>query len=207
VPVAVLGWLTAAIVSATAAWGFFDNVAVEEFHARATMPCADGRTHEICSPPAGEKIDLVLKDTGRNLFLARRQISLDIRSLPKVIGGTPYGKWLTAGEWNEWLRAGGWESHFAADDVKALELPADSTDFRTPAVTAVPGGTDRVHMLLVPLLNMVFPFGLLVIAIRFVLRSILAVTGWVTVDPDAAHVDEELAHAHEGSGAASGVKS
>ncbi len=188
VPVAVLGWMTAAIVSATAAWGFFDNIAVEDFHVRADR----GVT-------ASEKIDAVVKDTGRNLFLATRQVSLDVRSLPKVLGGTPYAKWMTPKEWNTWLREGGWEAHFAAEDVKALELPEDATDFRDPAVTAVPGGTERVHMLLVPLLNMVFPFGLLVIAIRFVLRSILAITGWVRVDPDAAHSDEELVHAHDHS--------
>jgi hypothetical protein len=186
VPVAVLGWMTAAIVSATAAWGFFDNIAVEDFHVKADH-----------STTASMKIDAVLKDTDRNLFLARRQLSLDIRSLPKVLGGTPYAKWMTPQEWNDWLHEGGWESRFAAEDVKALELPADATDFREPAVTSVPGGTDRVHMLLVPLLNMVFPFGLLVIAIRFLLRSILAITGWVKVDPDAVHSDEELVHAHE----------
>jgi TRAP-type C4-dicarboxylate transport system permease small subunit len=186
VPVAVLGWLTAAIVSATAAWGFFDNIAVEDFRVRADR----GVT-------ASQKIDAVLKDTDRNLFLARRQLSLDVRSLPKVIGGTPYAKWMTASEWNAWLRGGGWEQHFAAEDVKALELPEDGATFRNPAVTAVPGGTEVVTKLLVPLLNMVFPFGLLVIAIRFLLRSILAVTGWVKVDPDAAHSDDELVHAHE----------
>ncbi len=197
VPVAVLGWMTAAIVSATGAWGFFDNVAVEEFHVQATMPCPDGDKHKICSPPAGTKIDHVWKDTGRNLFLAGRQLSLDLKSLPKVLGGTPYAKWLGPKEWNQWLRDGGWDKHFDPADVKAMELPEDSGDFRNPAVTAVPGGTERVHMLLVPLLNMVFPFGLLVIAIRFLIRSILAITGWVKVDPDAAHSDEELAHAHE----------
>ncbi len=188
VPVAVLGWMTAALVSLFAAWGFFDTVAVEEFHVPPTMA-------------ASAKVDRVLEDTSRNLSLATKQISLDARSLPRVLGGTPYAKWLTPQDWNAWLRGGDW-SHFKAEDVKALELPEDgSVDFRTPAVTAVPGATEQIRMLLTPLLNFVFPFGLFVIALRFVLRSILALAGWVNVDPDAAHGDEDLAHAHEESGA------
>lgn len=194
VPVAVLGWLMAAVVSGAAAWGFFDDLVVEELDAPASVPCPGDAT-KSCPATAGSKIHHVIDDTGRDLFLAGRQLSLDTRSFPKVLGGTPYAKILTPKEWNEWLRAGGWEEHFKAEDVKALELPEDgSIDFRTPAVTAVPGATERIHMLLVPLLNMVFPFGLLVIAIRFVLRSLLALGGWVSVDPAAAHGgDQELA--------------
>jgi TRAP-type C4-dicarboxylate transport system permease small subunit len=199
VPVAILGWVTAAVVSGSAAWGFFDNLAIEDFHAPTSTVCP-GETTKKCPAPPGVKIDHVLADTGRNLFLARRQLALDLRSLPKVLSGTPYAKWLTATEWNEWVREGGWESRFSAEDVKQLELPPDYKEFRQPAVTSIPGASgERIHMILVPLLNMVFPFGLVVIAIRFLIRSILALTGWVKVDPDAAHSDEDLVHAHEQS--------
>jgi TRAP-type C4-dicarboxylate transport system permease small subunit len=194
VPVAVLGWMTAAVVSGAAAWGFYDDLAVEDFHAPADMP-------------AGAKIERVNHDIGIDLFLARKQMALDLRAFPKVLGGTPYGKFLTPKDWNEWLRDGGWESHFAAEDVKALELPEDgSIDYRTPAVTSIPGGTEKIHMILVPVLNLVFPFGLLVIAIRFILRSLLALSGWVKVDPNAAHGDEELAHLHDQSPQAEAVE-
>lgn len=199
VPVAVLGWLTAAFVSLTAAWGFFDNLAVEDFRAPTSLPCPDA-PEKSCTAPWRSKVDKVLEDTGRNMFLAGRQLSLDLRSLPKVLAGEPYASWLTPREWNEWLRGGGWEKHFKAEDVKALELPEDGTvEFRNPAVTAIPGGTEPIPKLLVGLLNMVFPFGLLVIGIRFILRSLLAIGGWVKVDPNAAHGDEELAHAHDHS--------
>lgn len=191
VPVAVLGWLTAAIVSGFAAWGFFDNLAVEEFHVQADAK-------------ASVKIERVIEDAGRNVSLAGRQLSLDVRSLPKVLSGTPYAKWMTAAEWNTWLRSGDW-SRFKAEDVKAFELPEDgSIDFRTPAVTAVPGATEQVRMLLTPLLNLVFPFGLLVVALRFLVRCVLAITGWVEVDPDAAHGDADLEHAHDGATAPTG---
>jgi TRAP-type C4-dicarboxylate transport system permease small subunit len=207
VPVAILGWLTAAVVSGAAAWGFFDDVAVEEFHAPASMPCPPGDARKICSAAPGTKVDRVMHDIGTDMFLVGKQISLDLRTFPKVLGGTPYGKTMTPKEWNAWLREGDWEKRFPAEDVKALELPDDgSIEWRTPAVTSIPGGTEKIHMLMVPVLNLVFPFGLLVIAIRFVLRTLLALSGWVKVDPNAAHGDEELAHIHDHSAQAESVE-
>lgn len=198
VPVAVLGWVAAAVVCLAGVWGFFDHVAVEDFRVPTSTPCP-GDEKKQCPTPPGKKFDLVMHDVGQDLFIAGRQLSLDLRTLPHVIGGTPYGKTLTAKEWNEWLRGGNWAAHFAAEDVKALELDESSSDFRTPAVTAIPGASERVHMLLVREFNFVVAFGLLVISIRFLLRSLLAIGGWVKVDPNAAHGDEELAHAHDHS--------
>lgn len=194
VPVAILGWLAAAVVCLAGVWGFFDHVAVEDYHAPTSTPCA-GEAPKLCPAPPSSKVAFVWQHTGEDLFLASRQLSLDLRTLPKVLSGTPYGSTLTPHEWNEWVRGGGWENHFAAEAVKGMLLPEDSTDFRTPAVTAVPGGYERIFKILVRELNLVFAFGLLMIGLRFVLRSILAVTGWVKVDPDAAHSDEDL-HAH-----------
>jgi len=197
VPVAVLGWLAAAIVSLFASWGFFDYVAVEEMRAPPTVACPSDETKR-CPAPMMSKVEKVTSSAGRNFFLAGRQLSLDLRSFPKVITGTPYNQWLKPHEWNEWLRGGNWESHFKAEDVKAFELPEDgSIEFRNPSVTAIPGGTEAIPKLLVPLMNLVFSFGLLVIGIRFILRSLLAISGWVKVDPAAAHGDDELAHAHD----------
>ena len=205
IPVAVLGWVAAAVVCFAGVWGFFDHIAVEEYRVPTTVPCPEDAT-KSCKATAGSKIDHVLHDTGRDFFLARKQLSLDLRSLPKVLGGTPYSGWLTAKEWNEWLRDGGWEAHFPAADVKAMELPEDSTEFRTPAVTSMPGGGERILMLLVREVNFVFAFGLLVIGLRFLLRSALAIGGWVKVDPNAAHGDEDLAHAHDQSPQADAVE-
>lgn len=198
VPVAVLGWMTAAVVCGAAVWGFFDHVAVEDYRVPTSMPCA-GDASEQCPTTPSAKIAKVAHDTSRDLFLAGRQISLDLRTLPKVLGGTPYGESLTPKEWNAWLRSGGWEKHFAAEDVQAMVLPEDGSgpEFRTPAVTSIPGEPERIHELLVRELNFVVAFGLLVIAIRFVLRSLLAISGHVKVDPNAAHSDEDLAETHD----------
>lgn len=200
VPVAVLGWVFAAVVCFAAVWGFFDHVAVEDYRAPTSVPC-EGNPETQCPAPPSSKIERVASDTGRDLFLATRQISLDLHSLPKVLSGTPYNQWLTPKEWNTWVREGGWESHFAPEDVKAMELPEDGStgEFRTPAVTSIPGETERVYELLIRELNLVVSFGLLVIAIRFILRSLLAIGGWVSVDPGAAHGDDELAEAHDGA--------
>ncbi len=199
VPVAVLGWLAAAVVSISASWGFFDYVAVEEMRAPPTIACPGEETKRCPAPPMS-KVETVASSARRDFFLARRQLSLDLRSFPKVITGTPYNQWMKPHEWNEWLRGGDWESHFKAEDVKAFELPEDgSVEFRNPSVTAIPGGTEAIPKLLVPLMNLVFSFGLLVIGIRFILRSLLAIAGWVKVDPAAAHGDDELAHAHDHS--------
>lgn len=208
VPLAVLGWMTAAIVCFLGVWGFFDHVAVEDYRVPTTIPCAEGATAEgatkYCRISKSEEISKVAHETGRDAFLFGRQVSLDLRSLPHVLGGTQYNKWLTPKEWNGWVREGGWEKHFAAEDVKAMELPEDEEgpSFRTPAVTSIPGGSEQVHELMVRELNFVFAFGLLVIALRFVIRSILAIAGWVDVDPNAAHGDDELAEAHDPHGKA-----
>jgi hypothetical protein len=198
VPVAVLGWMVAAVVCFAGVWGFFDHVAVVDYKAPVTMPCV-GSVDRDCPASPSSKIDFVWKQTQRDLFLSGRQVSLDLKTFPKVLAGTPYGGWLTGAEWNAWLHDADWGKHFDPADIKAMEMDEKGGAFRTPAVTAVPGAGDRVYQLLVRECNFVFAFGLLVIALRFVLRSLLAVGGWIKVDPNAAHGDEDLAHAHDQS--------
>jgi TRAP-type C4-dicarboxylate transport system permease small subunit len=197
VPVAVLGWMVAAVVCFAGVWGFFDHVAVVDYKAPVTVPCP-GQADKECPAPPSSKIDFVWKQTKRDLFLSGRQISLDLKTLPKVLAGVPYGSFLSAAEWNAWLRDSDWSAHFDAADIKAMEMEEKADSFRTPAVTAIPGAGERVYQLLVRECNFVFAFGLLVIALRFVLRSLLAIGGWVKVDPNAAHADEDLEHAHDG---------
>jgi hypothetical protein len=205
VPIAVIGWIAAAIVSISASWGFFDFVAVEEMKAPTTMACP-GDEAKRCTTPPGSKVDVVTARFGRDMFLTGRQISLDLKSLPKVIGGTPYNQYLKPHEWNEWLRDGGWSPRFKPEDVKQLELPEDgSIEWRNPSVTAIPGSVDQVAKMLVPMFDLIFAFGLLIVGIRFLLRSLLAFSGQIKVDPNAAHGDDDLAHAHDSSPQADAV--
>jgi len=196
VPVAVLGWMVAAVVCFAGVWGFFDHVAVVDYRAPVSVRCT-GSADKDCPAPPSSKIDFVWKESKRDLFLSGRQLSLDLKTLPKVLGGAPYAQWMTAREWNEWLREGNWASYFEAADIKAMVMEEKDGSFRTPAVTAIPGAGERVFQLLVRECNFVFAFGLLAIGLRFVIRSLLAIAGWVTVDPNAAHGDEDIEQAHD----------
>ena len=205
VPVAVIGWVAAAAVALSASWGFFDFVAVEEMKAPTTMPCP-GDESARCTTSMGSKVDVVTTRFGRDFFLTGRQISLDLKSFPKVLAGTPYNKYLTPAEWNAWLKGGGWSPRFNPEDVKLLELPEDgSIDYRNPSVTAIPGSVDQVAKMLVPMFDLVFAFGLFVVGVRFLVRSLLAISGHIKVDPNAAHGDDDLAHAHDSSSQAAAV--
>ncbi len=57
-----------------------------------------------------------------------------------------------------------------------------------PAVS-IPGGQE-VRGLLIKDADLIFPFGLLMIALRFILRCLLALSGQVAVDPDVAHSED-----------------
>jgi hypothetical protein len=67
---------------------------------------------------------------------------------------------------------------------------------RMPQVP-VPGTGEEARGLLVRELDFVFPFGLAVIALKFLLRILLILMGRIDVDPEAAHKEEDLSHAEE----------
>ena len=208
VPVAVTGWIAAAVMCTAGAWGFFDHIAIALFHVHPFTTCSDSSVKGPCTTPAAEKIGEVLHDMGTDAFVIGRQLSLDLKSFPRVIFGTKYNGYLTGAEWNTWVNEGSWTSHFPAEQVTGLLAPADrASEFHTPAVS-IPGGQE-VRGLLIKDADLIFPFGLLMIALRFILRSALALSGHVEVDPDSAHreedehpdglrSDEEPAHSLEG---------
>ena len=196
VPTALAGQVAAMVVCFVGAIGFADYIAISVFRANATEPCPDDK-NKSCDTSAGTKLATVEHEMSADLFLLGRQASLDLSSLPKVIAGSPYDKWLTAAEWNSWLDGADWKSHYDSAAVDALHMdPSAPTATRMPQV-AVPGTGEQPRGLLVRELDFVFPFGLLVIALKFLLRIILILTGKVKVDLDSAHADDELAHAQE----------
>ncbi len=193
VPVAVTGWVAAAVMCTAGAWGFFDHIAIALFHVHPFTTCEAGVTpgkNGMCPTSPGEKIGHVLHDMSTDWFVIRRQVSLDLGSFPRVVTGTKYNGYLTGAEWNAWVADGDWGSHFPAEQVQGLLAPADRPkEFHIPAVS-IPGGVE-VRGLLIKDADLVFPFGLLMIALRFLLRSLLAVSGHVQVDPDSAHREED----------------
>ncbi len=177
-------WVGAAAVCFVAAWGFVDHIAIESYDA--------GR-----DAPAGEKIATIGRHTSEGFFILRKQLALDLSTLPHVLAGNQYDRWLTNEEWNRRVEGAGWDSHFTPDQVATLKMPPDvASDYRLPVVM-VPGSTHQG--LLKHLLNLVFPFGFLIIGLRFLLRGVLALSGHVSVDPDAPHASVESHRDQEGA--------
>lgn len=167
-PVVVVGWIAAAIISLGAAWGFFDHIAIENFGAKAEAT-------------KGEKVGKVVHELGEHFFVLRKQIALDFKSAPHtLIKGESYSDWLTGAEWNKWLVDAGFEERYGKEPVEALKIPEHDT--RSPMVVVPGKGEPRGE--LINAANLVFPIGLLVIALRFFLRSILAISGHVSSDPE-----------------------
>ncbi len=196
VPAALVGQVAAMVVCLLGAVGFADYIAISVYRADATQPCPDDK-NKSCDAPASAKAATVMHEVSSDFFLLGRQMSLDLGSWPAVLAGKPYDKWLTAAEWNSWLDGSDWKAHFSAPAVDALHMdPSAPTATRMPQV-AVPGTGEQARGLLVRDLDFVFPFGLLVIALKFLLRIVLVLTGRVKIDLDSAHADEELANAQE----------
>jgi TRAP-type C4-dicarboxylate transport system permease small subunit len=200
IPVAVLGWVAAAVMCLSGAWGFVDHIGIALFHMKPSEPCKDDPTKD-CPVPAGEKLAHMGHDMGTHLFLVGRQLSLDLRTFPRVIFGTKYNEYFTNAEWNTWVKDADWGGHFPADAVAGLYTPQDrDADKHIPAVS-IPGG-EETRGILTKDADLVFPFGLLMIALRFILRALLVLAGHIRVDPDLVHEEDEVEEAHPDSEAA-----
>ncbi len=178
-PVAIVNYLAAAAVCAGASWGFFDFNAIQSYDAKA-------------EDSAGTKLARAAHEMGDHAFLLRRQMGLDLWSLPHVLKGEPYDSWMPSEEWNAWVKEGGFEARWSATEVASLGVPPGG---RHTALVVSPNGKSTRGSL-VEDLNLVFPFGLLAIALRFVLRALLTMSGHASADPEAAVKDEiaELSH-------------
>ncbi len=219
VPVVVIGWIGAAVVCLSSAWGFFDHIAIENFGAKA-----DAR--------AGKKVSLVIDELGDHWFMLRKQVALDLKSTPRIVfKGERYADWLTGNEWNAWITESGLATRFGKKKAHELIEARAEKDERAPSQIASALGKDETEVAamsdaaLLPVLsaafekeyttalqiepsdrrapiivvpgkgeprgelvhaaNLVFPIGLLIIALRFLLRALLVVGGHASADPDA----------------------
>src|SRR5204863_4042331 len=89
-------------------------------------------------------------------------------------------EWLTGREWNAWLDGSGFVERYGKEPTDGLKIPDDET--RAPLIVIPGRGEPRGE--LINGANLVFPIGLLIIAIRFIVRSLLAISGHASVDPD-----------------------
>lgn len=199
-------------VCLVAAWGFFDYIAIWNFDAKAEAT-------------AGEKYDVVDKAVAQDLFLLRRQLVFDLKAAPYVLGGKPShpeedpsqpqgAKWddergFNGRQWNEMLEKSGYRDHFTAEEIEALKAPEDALDDSRLPLAIGPQGQPR--NLLVRTMNLTFAAGFVFMALRFLLRMILVLSGHQSAeaeeefdpdaDPERHHEREEvaLAAAHETS--------
>jgi TRAP-type C4-dicarboxylate transport system permease small subunit len=197
IPAAVASSVAAILVCVGALVAFVDSIAIAQFHAPDTQPCTPGST-EFCETPAGVKFAIMKTQLRKDMFLVGRQISLDMISLPKVVAGVPYDKYMTPVMWNEWMRGGDWGAFYSQEAINGQMLDEKDAERRRQPVVNVPGGAEATFGLLAREMNFIFPFGMLMIALRFIVRLLLVISGHRTVDPDAVHGDEEI-HQHAGA--------
>jgi len=174
-PTATAGWTLAAFVCLTAAWGFFDHISIENFGANRDAN-------------VGEKVASVEKGVADYVFVTRKQLVLDFESLPHVLRGEAYAEWLRGEDWNRFLDEAGFVERWGRQKIEPLRIPADAR--RAPIVVLPGEGEPRGGLTHVA--NLVFPIGLLIIGLRFVLLSLLAWSGHFDLDGEHSGSLERL---------------
>ncbi len=172
-PMVVTGWVGSAVICGAASWGFFDHIAIEDFGAKADAP-------------ASAKFSAVKSVMSEDFFIARKQASLDLKSFPRVVKGERYSEWLSGKEWNAWLDDSGFAERYGKEKVEAIKM-RDETLKRSPIVVVPERGEPRGE--LIKAANLVFPIGLLIMALRFLLLSVLAISGHLSVEPEVEGSD------------------
>jgi TRAP-type C4-dicarboxylate transport system permease small subunit len=178
-PAALTTSLAVVAMCTSGAWGFFDHIAIESLRRAGRREA--GRRRSTRWPT---------ERWASTSFLVRKQVSLDLKSLPHILKGDRFDRWMGAAEWNAWVKDADFESRYPKEAVESVLVPDDAPP-HTPLVVAPDGESTRG--ILVHALSLVFPFGMLVLALRFLLRILLSLSGHIEVDPDAAH-KEEIGH-------------
>jgi TRAP-type C4-dicarboxylate transport system permease small subunit len=164
----VAGFVASSVVSGAAAWGFFDHIAIQDFGADADASLA-------------AKSERVARGLAEDLFIVETQLALDAKSIPHVVlRAEPYAEWLHGREWNDFLAWRGFAERYGPEPTRGIALPDGET--RAPLVTIPGRGEPRGELIFAA--NLVYPVGLLVIALRFLLRGALVVSGHADTEPD-----------------------
>jgi TRAP-type C4-dicarboxylate transport system permease small subunit len=174
------GWLFASMVCLACAWGFFDHISIENFGARA-------------DDAVGRKLQRVAAQLEEDFFIARKQLALDMKSTPHVFfGGETYAEWLTGREWNAWVESAGFGERYGKEALEGLKIPENDT--RAPLVVIPGRGEPRGE--LINAAYLVFPIGLLIIAVRFAVRALLVIGGHVNASSDESEDFTERGEGH-----------
>jgi len=186
VPMFATSTLATVAVLLGASWGFFDYIAIESFNYRPSQLQEHHKGEAFVETTKSDEIAYVKKRVGQHLFLYRKQIGLDLGALGHVLGGS---KWddptrLNGRQWNA-LLDDGFEEKFTKQEVDDIRsVPDQLGESRVPLVVVPGGGSAR--NLLIPTMNLMFPLGFLIIAVRFLLRLLLVMSGHEQLEDDAA---------------------
>jgi hypothetical protein len=164
-PLAIAVWVLSSVICFASAWGFFDHIAIENFEARANMTAA-------------EKASTITHGLKEYTFITAKQLQLDAKSLPHVLRGESYQNWLRGAEWNHFLDTSGFVERYGQERVDRLKIPPEGK--RSPMVSIPGRGEPRG--VLTDAANLVFPIGLLIIAVRFLLLSLLTISGHMELE-------------------------
>ncbi len=184
--VACMGWAAAALVCFVGTYAFIDNIAVTKFDAKAFEPCGT----KTCDTTFTSRLEFVKNGMREDVFALGKQLSLDLKMAPRVITGKPYDKSFSNVEWNSWIKSGGFAERYPGKDASLLAK--DNAGMHAPAVV-IPGR--NVRGMLIRDFDFLFPMGLVMIGLRFLLRIIQVISGHIKVDPDAGHGDPKPEHA------------
>jgi hypothetical protein len=130
-------------------------------------------------------------EMGEQFFLWRKQAMLDLGALPRLAVGD---KWnapdrMNGAQWNEFLDNEGFVERYGAENVAPVRAP--ESDLATPwtPFVVVPGADARGAIM--PAMDLIFPFGFLMIGLRFLLRALLLIGRQLRVEEGSAESDEE----------------
>ncbi|MBI4704734.1 MAG: TRAP transporter small permease subunit [Deltaproteobacteria bacterium] len=171
-PVNVASSLGAVAVCLVSAWGFLDYIAIYEFRTDRSLPVS-------------AKVAKIGEGLSERCFFLRKQLRLDAGALPYVVTGRGWNnpERMNGRAWNEWLEQGGFPERFGPAGMAAVRAPDSGLDMPRPPFVVAPGGPLRGT--LVAGMDLLFPLGLLLIGLRFLLRTVLALGRHVSLDPNA----------------------
>ncbi|MCC6523118.1 MAG: TRAP transporter small permease subunit [Polyangiaceae bacterium] len=216
----VLGSLATAAVCLVASWAFFNYVAIESYHARLEMTAAERIGHVV--KRVGDQMFLWRKQIGFDFGALGNVLqgkdwdddgarTEEITALRERIAGEteearkqslrdeladvvahPREPRMNGRQWNEWLEGAGFAERFGPESLATMRAPDDALDkARTPFVVLPEGG--NAMGLLVPTMNLLFPFGLFMIALRLLLRALLVTLGLKSAEPEGSEESAESA--------------